>query len=486
MSEISIYIDNLFSSFESHLKENKRVLFSGRYGIGKTYFLKQFFNNKSKYNAFHIFPINYQVSPNEDIFELIKIDILNHILDKGWPLMEVEKISRTLALQAYIYNNSPNILQSILKIFTFGKSKSITEGGVELENVWTNFNKYYKDLNKNPSISEIEHFISHIGSQKGSIYEFDSISRLIYDLLENNKGTDEDIKENVLIIDDIDRIDPDHIFRILNVFSAHFDSTDEDENKFGFDRIIFVCDIQNISNVFTSKYGENADFNGYINKFFSSCVYIFNNQEETKKTVRNFISYELGGIDTHKILYRSIKYEINLFLEYFIDSGVINVRHLKNLEKFNFTNYTYNRDITSNILYIHLIKLFLHIFNNDKQKLIQAFSISSNYYKNIQDKDNHLLSDLIIILHYHYYIQLNDHHHDSTVSFSYYSQELNTTINFRYNTDYTHAIINSIKPNTVNNLSIESNTIKNLSIYDILKLFIVAIDVADKNSLLYI
>lgn len=82
MNELSIYIKNIYNNFKFHLDNNKRILFSGAFGIGKTYFLKEFFkDNPDKYNVFHLFPVNYQVSQNEDIFEQIKIDILYHILE---------------------------------------------------------------------------------------------------------------------------------------------------------------------------------------------------------------------------------------------------------------------------------------------------------------------------------------------------------------------------------------------------------------------
>ncbi len=51
-------------------------------------------------------------------------------------------------------------------------------------------------------------------------------------------------KEVVRILDDLDRIDTEHIFRLLNVFVAQVDvvGKGENDNKFGFDKVIFVCD----------------------------------------------------------------------------------------------------------------------------------------------------------------------------------------------------------------------------------------------------
>lgn len=72
-------------------------------------------------------------------------------------------------------------------------------------------------------------------------------------------------------------MDPDHIFRILNVISAHCDTYniqgEEFYNKFGFDKIIVVCDIDNIRSIFEHRYGKKVHFEGYINKMYSSEVF---------------------------------------------------------------------------------------------------------------------------------------------------------------------------------------------------------------------
>jgi hypothetical protein len=62
----------------------------------------------------------------------------------------------------------------------------------------------------------------------------------------------------------------------LNVFAAHFD-INEKGNKFGFDKVIFVCDIENIRKIFSNRYGQNTDFNGYIDKFYSREIFAFDN-----------------------------------------------------------------------------------------------------------------------------------------------------------------------------------------------------------------
>ena len=56
-------------------KDNENIIFSGAFGIGKSYFLNIFFNqHKDKYTGIYLTPINYSVANNEDIFEYIKVD----------------------------------------------------------------------------------------------------------------------------------------------------------------------------------------------------------------------------------------------------------------------------------------------------------------------------------------------------------------------------------------------------------------------------
>lgn len=58
------------------LEDNHRIIFSAKFGAGKTYFLKSFFKEYSaSYEAVFLYPVNYQVSANEDIFELVEVSL---------------------------------------------------------------------------------------------------------------------------------------------------------------------------------------------------------------------------------------------------------------------------------------------------------------------------------------------------------------------------------------------------------------------------
>ena len=81
-----IPIDAPKSNFEDFLidKNNKRIFFSAKFGMGKTYFLQKFFEeNKTKYETYHLFPVRYQMLNNENILEFLKYDIVLNLLKKN-------------------------------------------------------------------------------------------------------------------------------------------------------------------------------------------------------------------------------------------------------------------------------------------------------------------------------------------------------------------------------------------------------------------
>jgi tRNA A37 threonylcarbamoyladenosine biosynthesis protein TsaE len=45
--------------FKEHLglEQNERIIFSAKFGDGKTTFLREFFKNNPEYNAIHLYPV---------------------------------------------------------------------------------------------------------------------------------------------------------------------------------------------------------------------------------------------------------------------------------------------------------------------------------------------------------------------------------------------------------------------------------------------
>lgn len=73
----TIDISHELTRFQQHLENNKQTILSAKFGDGKTYFLNEYMNQHSDDTFFVVLrPVNYIVSPNEDIFEYIKRDIL--------------------------------------------------------------------------------------------------------------------------------------------------------------------------------------------------------------------------------------------------------------------------------------------------------------------------------------------------------------------------------------------------------------------------
>jgi hypothetical protein len=279
------------TDFEKFLdiKNNKRIFFSGKFGIGKTFFLQKFFKeHEDKYDTYHLFPVRYQITTNESIVDLLKYDILVELLKNhpeafsekkidgitGWVdlfsafLRETGLIGKFLrsiggaggdALAAY-----PDPLFQLL-----GKLGRPLK---ELASINKKFREFKKEYTSKDKLT-IERFFSKVEEDPYAVAT-DYLSYLLRVKIAEQRG---DQKKSVLILDDFDRIDPDHIFRIFNVLSAHMEG--DEDNKFGFDRIIIVGDVKNIQNVFRYRYGDGAEFSGYFDKFFTVEPYIFNNDK---------------------------------------------------------------------------------------------------------------------------------------------------------------------------------------------------------------
>ncbi|UJP65124.1 P-loop NTPase fold protein [Mongoliitalea daihaiensis] len=320
------------SVFRKHLDDpdNVRIIFSAPFGSGKTTFLKDFFiENKNEYQAFHLYPVNYSVSSNEDIFELIKYDILFHFLSLE---IEFEKVTITkdVSFGFFVQNNIENIIMPFIR--------SIPRIGKALSDVSSNLLNLYKKFeiehqhNQVDQKKQVIDFLTQLNKKIGSIKDDDFYTQLICDLMAQIKADNTDGKKTVLIIDDLDRIDPDHIFRILNVFSAHMDNQTKG-NKFDFDKIILVCDIDNIRKIYAKRYGQDVDFSGYIDKFYSKEVFKFDIIKEVEEKLLDvFGSIELTTSgSTHNLERIKSYHDVRLVIYIIVslnNSGQLPIRKL--------------------------------------------------------------------------------------------------------------------------------------------------------------
>ena len=330
---MDISITKEIQRFTNHIEitNNTRIFFSGIFGIGKTYFLKEFFEkNNDTYESIVLRPVNYSIASNEDIINYIKYDIAFELLGKN---IEFEKtdISKHLSAQYYVKDNLAQVVSSIAKMSgQIGKPIANIIDGLQA------LNKKIENHNKENQVDQrkdVTDFLEQISKKEGSIYEENNITELISALVQSLKENDDEDsakKETVLVIDDLDRLDPEHIFRILNVFACHFDLDTSDENKFGFDKIIVVGDAENIRNIFQAKYGINTDFNGYLDKFYSFEIYKYDNKSVLKGYLYDYVkNLKIGQSlylnDTNSVIVRLLL-EI---LRKLVDYNLLNIRTLK-------------------------------------------------------------------------------------------------------------------------------------------------------------
>lgn len=276
-----ISIENPKLEFQSHLDkiQNTKILFSAPFGQGKTTFLNEYFKDKlDKYEIFRVFPVNYSVAQNEDIFRYIKADILFQLIsDKN---IEFEKIDANYAktIPKFLKKDIHKVLAPFLMLIP-GVGKDLFSIFEKLNGVSEKFFEAHDREGKNEE-EESNKFLKVISEKEGSIFEDNFITQLLRQQIKKiaNSG-----KETALIIDDLDRVDPEHTFRILNVISAHYDTFNNapiyENNKFGFDKIILVCDLQNIRYTFEHRYGAKVNFSGYISKFYSTSPFQYDNKK---------------------------------------------------------------------------------------------------------------------------------------------------------------------------------------------------------------
>ncbi|MFA5328868.1 MAG: P-loop NTPase fold protein [Prolixibacteraceae bacterium] len=405
-----IPIDSIERDFEDFLSpdSNKRIIFSGPFGIGKTYFLDKFFKNrKPKYLPIFLRPVNYSLLSNEDVFKLIKYDILLQLINtNGFEIENEFNFSDLDYANFFIGENRFLILQNLLKLIP--KIQSTVDGIENFSKLIDAFRKGKKEINENPDLKMLFEFQHE--TQENFLLEYDHVSQFIAEKLDeiSDANKTEGQLKKVLIIDDLDRLDPEHIFRLFNVFSAHFDHvnyySNEEEiknNKFGFDKIIFVCDIENIRKIFSHKYGDGVDFSGYIDKFYSSQIYHFNKDKSVQKYINDiFKSYEStypqkGG--THSQILSIVK---SIFRD-LIEAKCVNHRIIQNITKrkirfrepysISFWSPSYVRNYE--FVFIQVLDFLYDIFGKNYKTLNDAIKKASELKRNSANKhiNNHMI-----------------------------------------------------------------------------------------------
>ena len=275
-----IDISNNINDFRQVFESESRIIFSAKFGDGKSYFLNEFMKSynekKNDYYFITLHPVNYVVEENRDVIEYIKRDIL-------FQLIKDNRIYDFKEGYDKIFDAVCNG-ESLLKLADFAASiipvKGLKEGYKALKGLVSTIDEKRKVQDV---LHVVDDYLNGFYGKSGSISECDAFTYLIQKSLERMMA------KSVLIIEDLDRIDPAHLFRIMNVLSSQVDNPYYSEiphgNKFGFDKIILVMDYEIAKHLFHHFYGKEANYEGYMNKFLNTLPYSYSIKEEAHRQV---------------------------------------------------------------------------------------------------------------------------------------------------------------------------------------------------------
>ena len=262
-----IDISGNLNNFAQYLEKTDRIILSAKFGDGKTYLLNELRKDEAmqdKYEFFTIYPVNYSVAKNEDVFEYIKRDIIVQLHER--------KLLENIDLNAlfgsiFTLADLTSVVPFLLSLIPLGEL--CNEG----------YNKFLEIKKKyDEKKHTVDKYLSQFANTAGCIHEEDGYTKLIKKAIKwisqdhSLNGKVKKAKKPVLIIEDLDRLDPKHLFRILNVVSAHIDDSKQPNivgNKFGFNNIVLVMDYDVTKHIFHHFYGAQACYEGYMSKFLS-------------------------------------------------------------------------------------------------------------------------------------------------------------------------------------------------------------------------
>ena len=315
----SVNISGKLNDFAQYLETTDRIILSAKFGDGKTYLLNELRKDEAmqnKYEFFTIYPVNYSVAKNEDVFEYIKRDIIVQLHER--------KLLENIDLNA--------LFASVLTSDDFTSVVSFLLSFVPMGEFYNKV--YHKFLEIKNKYDEKKHtadkYLSQFANTAGCIYEEDGYTELIRMAIEwisqdhSLNGEVKKAKKPVLIIEDLDRLDPKHLFRILNVVSAHIDDNNRPDivgnkfgfnnigsgvageesgdivgNKFGFNNIVLVMDYDVTKHIFHHFYGAQACYDGYMSKFLSREPFRYSIRSIMIRAFKDQLGEEL---DIHNLL----------------------------------------------------------------------------------------------------------------------------------------------------------------------------------------
>lgn len=295
LNNFTIDITETLSKFSDYFEHSERMILSAKFGDGKSYLLNRFIDKDDKKNPKYYFvvlhPVNYVVEENRDIFEYIKRDILFQMLQDDkvfnfddnleiWDKAIKENVSWGDVYDFLMELQPLSSVKSIGKLLKIGADK------------YLKIRKYYNDIQNKPYT-----YINSFALRRGSLAECDGFTQIIQQAI---KLIGEQYKQKtVLIIEDMDRLDPGHLFRILNVLGVQIDNPyfendqplekERNPNKFGFNKIVLVMDYDTSEHIFHHFYGNDADYEGYMQKFIDVNPFCFSLRSEAQRMLREKI-----------------------------------------------------------------------------------------------------------------------------------------------------------------------------------------------------
>ncbi len=398
-----IPVDGIIGRFYDHLSNHDRTILSAKFGDGKSYFLQKFMADekvKQDYVFLTLYPVNYQVEENRDVFELIKYDLLIQLFVQKIMVPDF-KMSKVHAWGWCLQLHASTLVEGLLPIFSNlcldEASAKMMAAFLTAQKSVGKIRKKAKELMEPVRDKQIDNFLKEIA--KNPVSGQDVVTEIIQQGISAYKEEHPD-KKIVLIIEDMDRMDPAHLFRILNVFSAHIDynyrfGANSNQpyigNKFGLDKVVFVMSYENTEHIFHHLYGGVADFNGYISKFCSSNFFNYSHSPEKLDYVYKRIS------DNTKVDERLLRYLVipELLNEHSVREVVNAIEGLE-----GFINHIQVSDKDGRVINLHygILMVFailrkLGMENNDIKNRIAKCLADENVYKS-------LLSYLVCFLAY--------------------------------------------------------------------------------------
>jgi hypothetical protein len=254
-----------------------------------------------------------------------------------------------------------------------------------------------------------------------------------------------------LIIDDFDRLDPEHVFRILNIFSAHID-LNEATNKFGFDKIIFSLDINNIAEMYAHRYGKDVDFLGYIEKFYSVDIFKFSLVDKFVKDTNTFIH---SLLIEPKELFEGFRDEMKFAIKYFIYSGLTSesikirtlIKLLGNSYHIQYKNYNIRKDEIKgrNFFAIIFFEILTELFGDDLHEIIRRTNFPKHFSVSwgiVKQNIYFIIFQLILLIELKKILESNDLHSIEVNKSQFRSQKYKFLydVSVNYNNYYANSV----------------------------------------------